>query len=240
MTCKACKFAVHVECVSKVPKSCGLLKNMKESLIQHDRILISEVLGATYNQRLPSNIERCAILKEDPCSIFIFNDSIVVVQALSPAGNVITKGAVSNNESEKSDIRYNVLCMVKWQSHMTNRQIEILKDGTKPMICVIPPRESDRVHLFTFENSARRDEAFVIIQSTVEKFLQHQSADADRQQLIQRNRMETLSSKTADMKVGNTGTLPIGRRRGSTAAKKNNTITPNSSSCSIPDSSSYS
>jgi RhoGEF domain/Phorbol esters/diacylglycerol binding domain (C1 domain) len=221
--CRSCKYPAHSECAVKVPKSCGLLKNMKESLIQHDRSLIAE-FRCIYKRKLPANIERKIGEKRGreqlaplPCTLFLFNDSIVAVQVVDSSSSSSAAAAAqhlaeqqqqqqrsassssfsASLDDDEDSNRYNVLCMVKWRSRMTKRQIQMIADPSKPTLVIIPPRESDMVHTFTFPNDESMRHAVDQVQAASTAFLDHEASDHQRQKLIQRERMNTFKSKTA-------------------------------------------
>ena len=198
LSCKSCKFPSHRECAAKVPKTCGLLKNMKESLLQHDRCLVKEFKDLSYRRILPTDVEKsidAKILQQLEvrcCSAFIFNDSMVLIEA-PPSDSV-----ASAQPSSSSSVRYSVLCMVRWHSNMTNRSVRIDRCDDTAAIRVVPPRETDVVHELSFQKAPEaRDTVYEVLKQTVDSYLSHRAADADRQRLIQHQRMKTLRQKKA-------------------------------------------
>ena len=111
ITCRDCGLIVHKQCREKMPPRCGLLDQMRESLVQQNRLFLKEGT-ATYSEETEGVITRAPV----SCRLLLFSDCILCVCKASSVGggkvnlNLISIGFCEGSNIEvQSSSRYTVV-----------------------------------------------------------------------------------------------------------------------------------
>ena len=165
LQCKNCPSTAHKACSFRVPPTCGMVA--EESLLKHDRVLVTEVTGVSYCQVLTTDAHVKAKQKNekmvDECSMFIFNDSIVCVEP-------------------SSDGSYDLLCMIKFYSRSTCRFAYLSNPHAEAKaFSVSPARETEVHHRFIFPDPDKKKETVEKLETIMADFKKsHEEAEQRR------------------------------------------------------------
>lgn len=136
--CKSCNVSAHKNCLPKVPPVCGTFDG--DDLGGDRTLLLESERPVTYEAVLA--LDRSGKAKKPlSCSLMLFDDALLCLEP---------RGSSSKN-------RHNLVCMIKWYSRLTNRHVESMPSSTGPALSILPPREMDVLHVFTFSSFEERD-----------------------------------------------------------------------------------
>lgn len=195
--CKTCNVSAHKACLPKVPPLCGVVENddfggERTLLLESSKPVLYEAILALDRSGKPK--------KQLHCSLMLFDDALL---CLEPRGS-----------SARSQSRHNLICMIKWYSRLTKRYVDTLPHPSMPVLSILPPREVDVLHQFTFVDSADRDMWHSAIKEAVQLYISMSGLSSP-------STPPTPASPASRIRgQGSMGTLPVRRRTGDKLPEK--------------------